>query len=339
MFVMFFFISCSKTSINKKQFPFTQKLEAEFIKIEEIIKFENIYKLNDFVIIRDGNSNNEYFFYVYKYPEFDFLYAFAPKGNGAEEYLMPTVIKSTQNNLFLFRDHATDRFVTYEITDSLSLLINKFDFRPTDDRFMWEINCMNDSLYLLKRSNNKWCRRELWNYSSFSIVDSIPNTFDLVKNMGKDYYTTFDDCWIISSGDKFAFGYFFIDRIEFGSIKNNKIEIEKSIGENSPPDFYLYKKNVVKGKYKYNVDNNIVYYESMCSGYENVYALFSGIPWGDNEKMHSSCIEIYSWDGTPKTLVELDKSISHFIVDEEAKAIYGFDISNTEDVIYKYTYR
>ena len=331
-------ISCSKTTVKEKDFPSIQELNAEAIYINEIIKSENIHKLKNYIIIRDGYDNSKDFFYVYKFPEFEFLYSFATRGNGPEEYLMPTVIKGTPDNLFSFRDHATDKFVTYNITDSLSILVNTYILKPKDSRFMWEINYLNDSMHILKRSDNRVSNRELWNFTSGSIIDSIPNSFDLKKKMGKDYYTIFDDYWIVSNNNRFAFSYFFIDRIEFGSIKNNKIEIEKILGNKNPPDFYLYNGKTNRGKFENNVENNIVYYESLVCGNNNIYALYAGIPWGDNEVIHSSIIEVYSWNAEPKTLLKLDMNLSNFIVDEATMTIYGFDVSNSEGVIYKYQY-
>ena len=64
---------------------------------------------------------------------------------------------------------------------------------------------------------------------------------------------------------------------------------------NTCPDFYLFTESGSSGKYPYNVDNNIVYYETLSSTSQGVYALYFGMPWGEMGKRHSSQIEVYDW--------------------------------------------
>lgn len=334
--LIIFILSCQDNNKYIKEFPSTINLSPKYISINEIIKIDNIYKYKDYIVLRDANVNADFFYYVYSLKDFSFLYKFCPQGNAPEEYLMPSIIKNTPNNEFSLRDHATDKYATFLLTDTNSVLIDKFTFSTNDNRFFWEINYIDKNKYLLKRSNSKISSRELWDFSSKIQLDVIKNTFDLSKEMGKDYYTEFDDYWISSYQNKVAFGYFFIDRIEIGTIRNNKINIEKYIGTEKHPNFYTFKKG--RGKFKYNVDNNIVYYEYIVCTENNIYALYSGIPWGDLDKNHSSIIEIYNWQGEPAKKLNLEQSISAFAVNEKQGIIYGINPDINEDNILLYTY-
>lgn len=340
LFVLSFlsFYSCKENHSYVKKFPTTLEVSPTLIPINEIIKIESIYKLENYIVLRNADSNATYFFYVYSYPEFKFLYSFCPRGNGPEEFLMPTVIKSTLDNRFSFRDHATDQYTTFQLSDTSAVQIDTYYFKPDNNRFFWEINYIKDNQYLLKRNNSKWSTRELWDFSAQKRMDSLPNTFDLAKKMGKSYYTEFDDIWISSCGEKMAFAYFFIDFIEAGTINNKKMNINISIGTKETPEFYVFKDGTLGGKYKYNVDYNIVYYESLYCTEHNIYALYAGIPWGDLEKYHSSTIEIYDWNGKPIKLLKLKQSICSFIVDEKQRLIYGFNPAINEDAILCYKY-
>lgn len=333
---VFVFYSCKDKDASVKTFSSSLFLRADSILINEVIKFGDIYKLDDYILIRDAYENNIDFFYVYSFPEFGFLYSFAKKGNGPDEYLMPTVIKNMPGNSFGFRDHFSDKIAIYEITDTLALLKNSFDVLPQSNRFFWEINYINDSLFLLKNTdNNKWSRRELWNLKEKKIIDSIPNTFDLEKKLGKDYFSIFDDYWIASKNNKFVFGYFFIDLLELGTIENNKINIKQSIGAKTPPKFFLYKETR-GGKYQHNVENNIVYNGFITCTNDYIYALYAGFSWGEQEEIHSQLIEVYDWNGGRQKLLKLDQAISHFIVDEESKTLYGFNTIDSEDFILRF---
>lgn len=297
--LVFTFSSCQERESYVKEFPVTLDVSPTIISINEVIKIESIYKLDDYLVLRNSDPNAAYLFYVYSCSDFRFLYSFCPRGNGPGEFLMPTVIKNTPKNTFSFRDHATDQYVTYELSDSSAIQIASFHFRPDNNRVFWEINYINEKQYLLKRSNSRLSTRELWDFSAQMRLDSLPDTFDLAKEMGESYYTEFDDVWISSCAGKMAFAYFLIDRIEVGVIKNGRMNLSASLGATKAPKFHLFKDGALGGKFKYNVDYNTVHYEYIACGEQNVYALYAGVPWGDLEKYHSSCIEIYDWSGKP----------------------------------------
>lgn len=328
--------SCQNEQDITKQFPISIKIDPILISINEIIKIGGIYKSDNYIILRNIDQNAEYLFYAYSYPDFKFLYSFCPRGNGPEEYLMPSVIKNTPHDLFSFRDHATDQFATYQLSDSSALLINNFHFKPDETHFFWEMNYIDKDIYLLKRNNSKSSYRELWNLSTKTRLCNISNTFNLEKEMGKEYYTEFDDVWISSNSNKMVFAYFFINRIEFGEIINNKMDIKNYIGANNHPRFHTFKKGKSGGKYEYNVDYNIVYYEFISCSKNYIYALFFNKPWGELDKDHSSIIEIYDWKSTPKKLVKLKQSISSFIIDKDEQTLYAINPDNYEDKILKY---
>ena len=327
--------SCSNTE-EEKRFPLVQELKASEVPINEIIKLSSISKLKDYIILRDGAENCEVFFYVYKNPGFQFLYSFAKRGQGPKEYRSPNVIRNTPDNFFSFRDY--NSFVTYQLSDTSSTCINLYKMPIVGGGFLLTgLNQIDDSLFLTKRQSSKWTRRELINLYTHEIVDSIPNTFNLEKELGKDYYTTFEDAIVTSNNKRFAYGYDLIDLIEFGSIQNNKIVITNRVGMKKPPTFYLYETGRQGGKYKFNVQHNIVYYKDIRCGKNYVYALYANIPWGEDEQA-ASLIEVYTWDGSPVALLKLDNDISTFVVDEEMQTIYGFNVNKNEDYLYSFKF-
>lgn len=338
LFVCFLSISCKDTIVHKNDFPLTSNVTADTLSFDEIIKVGGIHKTDSFIILRDIQENLIDFFYVYSFPDLTYLYSFCPKGNGPNEYLMPTVVKNMSGNKFMIRDHATDVIATFELTDSSANLIEKYVFPPQDGRYSWELNQITDSCFLLKRNNARISTRELWNLREQKQLDTIPNTFNLAEELGKDYHIEFDDCWISVADTTFAFAYFFINRIEYGRIINNKIKLDGFVGVNKTPDFYLYGKSKFNSKYEFNVDNNIVYYEDLYVSPLRIYALYSGLPWGDAEIEHSSIIEIYDRIGTPIKQLKLNCPLSTFIVDEKTQSIYGINLESIDGAVLKYNY-
>lgn len=207
--IVLLLISCKDPIVYKNDFSLTEDVTADTLSFNEIIKVGGIHKIDRFIILRDIQNNLSNFFYVYSFPDLTYLYSFCPKGIGPDEYLMPTVVKNMPDNKFMIRDHATDVISIFELTDNGAILIEKYDFPPQDGRYCWELNHITDSCFLLKRNDAKISIRELWNLKKQKQLDAIPNTFNLVEDMGKDYHIEFDDCWISASDTTFAFAYFF----------------------------------------------------------------------------------------------------------------------------------
>ena len=331
-------ISCKQEKVVEKHFVESQTLQPSLKKFQEIIKVGNIYSTDDYMVLRDAYDNATDFFYVYSRSDLEFLYSFGHRGNGRNEYLLPTVIENMPGNQFAFRDHATDTYATFLLTDSTAVLLSETRHPVTDGRFFWEINYVGNQQYFLKRSNSRLSTRELWNIDDYLLLDKLPNTFDLADELGDAYYTEFDDCWLSASKNSFAVAYFFINRIEFGRVEDGKLKLNGFVGAVEAPDFYLFGESKLGGKYKYNVENNIVYYEALTSTTEGVYALYSGIPWGDLEKQHSSIIEFYDWNGKAVKQFILEEAISDLVVDEKNKLIYGINLDTHEDAILVFNY-
>ena len=332
-----FYSSCIKTKEAVKHFPSVQDVKSVDIPVNEIIKFLWIYKLQDYIILQDGSENAEMFFYVYKYPGLQFLYSFAKKGQGPDEYLLPTVVTSTFGNYFSFRDHGKNIFATFQLSDTESTLVHLSNMQPENGLYFNGINQVDDSLFLIKREHLRWTRRELINLYTKEIIDSIPNTFDLEKKYGKDYTATFETSYITSNNKRFAYAYIYMNLIEFGVIKNNKIVITNRVGMKQAPELYPFGSST--GKYSNNYDYNVVQYHDLTCGDKYVYALYLNVPNGEIRKNeHSTHIEIYTWDGTPVALLKLDKNINHFVVDEERQMIIGFNYDISQDYLHSFKF-
>lgn len=330
-------VSCSRNPRVEKTFPVVDKVEASYHRIEEILGIVNIIKLDDYIVLQNGSEGVDDFFFVYSCPEMEFLYSFAKKGRGPEEYMLPSVTKNTGGNTLGFRDHATDRIAFYELTDSTAVLRHSLSMKSPDmDRFFWEINMVDDSVALVKHQGYKRGATELWNIYDMEMLDSVPNTFKhLPRKLGREYYTIFDDYAISSRDGRFVIGYYMIDRMEFGHMVGNRIEKTGYCGSESCPKFHLYGDDTEE---EFSIDRNIIYYENLYAGDEYVYGLYSGKRLDDTEKEHSSMIEVYTWDGEPVRLLELDVPAAYFAVDENAKTVYAVnpEVSEEDILIFRF---
>lgn len=338
---IFAFASCSNNASDKitdaKNISFLNEMNicADSVNIGQIIKPGNIYRQNQFIIVSDISSNPENHFHVFS-NNLNYLYSFCSVGNGPEECLMPTVVKNTSGNTFIVRDHACDVYHKYSLKHDSAKHIGSFRLKKSSmGEFLWEICSISDSVYIAKGVSARKNIRKLININTGNTLDSISPTFPLSKTLGKDYYSEFDDFWMTTNGNRFANAYFFIDRIEFGEIKDNRLDIKSYVGTDSTPDFFLYDDEPSDDKYEYNVDYNIVYYEWLSGTNNKIYAGYFGHPWGEISR-HSSIIESYSYDGKPDTIYYLDVPLASAIILENENKIIGLNPDRSDDYFYIY---
>lgn len=332
-----FCFSCKTNSPGTMTlFPASQEVHAEHIRLNEILKINEIYRTEDYVILQNGSEGVRDFFFVYSYPEMTFLYSFGGRGRGPGEYLMPSVIRNTPNNTFAFRDHGKNLIASYLLTDSLALQAEETQMKQRTPNSYWEINYLADSLYLLKNIGMKWSRLELRSLPSDIGVDSVPNTFNLRDKLKDDYFPDYDDYYVASNGRNFALGYFFADRIEFGKVENNKIIKTVRHGVDKFPDLHPFDRGVVLENPT--IYKNMVYFDRMIAGEQYVYASYYGRKYGDLRDAEISTIEIYNWEGDPVALLKLDEKVTGFFVDESTCTIYGVNYNQSVDEIMKFTF-
>lgn len=329
-------VACGGGTSSGKDFGELEEVVAELVPISEILKINDIVKLEDYIVLQNSGEGADYFYYVYSCPELEFLYSFARQGRGPEEYLMPAAIGNTSGNVIGFRDHATDKFAFYEVSDTAAVLKDSYRMASPDPyRFFWEINMVEDSLLLVKHQGDRSGARELWSPVS-GMKDSIGNFFPkLPHRMGKNYYTIFDDYHISASGNRFVFAYSMIDRLEMGEARDGRICLAAAVGAEGTPEFHLYGDDTAT---EFSIDLNIVTYENVDAGRDCVYALYSGQRLNDTEMNHSSLIEVYSWDGEPLRLLSLDVPVASFAVDEDNGVIYAVNPELHEDKILRFRF-
>lgn len=329
--------SCSQKGgkgYHEKNFTTEQSLTADSVEIGTIIKSGCIYTAGSYVVVSDVEASREFNFAVFD-KDLKYLYSFSEYGDGPEACIMPTVVKNTPNGKFLVRDHATGRYHAYQLSDTGAVATEQFVIHDitSPDRSLFEINYVDKDLYLAKEVGARSAQRKLVDFQLNATVDSLSQTFDLQATMGKDYYSEFDDCWISASGNNFACAYFFIDRIEFGAVDGNSMQLTDYVGTDEAPEFHIYTDETLTGKFENNVDYNVVYYEWLYASETGVYATYFGAEWGDIDR-HSSIIEWYSLDGKPQAKYNLNVPLATFVV--VGDKIIGLNPERSDDMFYIY---
>ncbi|MBD5307998.1 MAG: hypothetical protein HDS15_01780 [Bacteroides sp.] len=311
------------------------KVSADSVEMSVVIKPGNIFRADPYIVVSDVEHANGLHFAVFN-DSLRYLYSFCPYGPGPEECLMPMVVNNMPESRFIVRDHGDGRYHSYILTDSGAVNSEVFavrEFSPYES--VMELNFCGGSRYMMKGISPRHIVRRLVDFSTETVLDSINSPFSLKEEMGKDYYSEFEDFWMVVNNSRFATAYFLIDRLEFGIIDSDSLHIVKYWGGDKAPEFYRYTDEKLTGKYEYNVDYNIVYYEWLYASDNYVYASYFGKPWGDL-KEHSNIIRVYGFSGEPLLQCNLDVSLASFIVMDDSRLI-GINPDRSDDQFYCYS--
>ena len=311
------------------EFPKTVALSSEERPMNVVIKAGSIYLCGDYVVVYDRYENAEFHYAVFN-RGLEYLYSFCRKGVGPEECLIPTMVKDVDSNICFLRDHGNDTFYKYQLTDSGASFLGNAKLPSSETDFPFEINQLGDNRLLLKNTSYNKIRRQLWDFDKKEILDVLPPSFDYEERLGSKYHPEYDDFWLVADGKKFMSAYFFADCIEFGTIDNDKLKIDKYVGSLDSKDLYWYEDEPKTPEFKYNVDYNTVYYESVATGLNCFWAAYAGVRWGDL-KDHSKIIERYSHSGSPEVKYELSEAVESFIVLDNPACIIGINPDMNED--------
>lgn len=337
LFLPLFVISLVFGGCNRKndalgvdvEFPETLALSSEERPMNVVIKSGSIYLCGDYVVVYDRFENAEFHYAVFN-RELEYLYSFCRKGIGPEECLIPTMVKDVDSNICFLRDHGNDNFYKYLLTDSGASFLGNAKLPSSETDFPFEINQLDDNRLLLKSTSYNKVRRQLWDFDKKEILDVLPPSFDYEERLGNKYHPEYDDFWLVADGENFMSAYFFADCIEFGTIDNDKLKIDKYVGSLDSKDLYWYEDEPKTPEFEYNVDYNTVYYESVATGLDSFWVAYAGVRWGDL-KAHSKIIERYSLDGSPEVKYELSEAVESFIVLDNPDRIIGINPDQNED--------
>lgn len=311
------------------------KVSADSVEMSVVIKPGNIFRADPYIVVSDVEHASGMHFAVFN-DSLRYLYSFCPYGSGPEECLMPVVVNNMPERRFIVRDHGDGRYHSYTLTDSAAVDCEVFavrEFSPYES--VMELSFCGGSRYLMKGTSPRRIVRRLVDFSTETVLDSINSPFNLKEEMGKDYYSDFEDFWMVVNNSRFATAYFLIDSVEFGIIDSDSLHIVKYWGGDQVPEFYRYTDEKLTGKYEYNVDYNIVYYEWLCASDNYVYASYFGKPLGDL-KEHSNTVQVYGFSGKPLLQCNLDVSLASFIVLNDSKLI-GINPDRSDDQFYCYS--
>lgn len=296
---------------------FKETINLSGIQAKDSVKI-NINKpevfLKDSILVVLNRRDNSTV-HLFKVPGFKYLGSFGRKGRGPMEFLYPSIIPLSGDNIICgIFDNATGKI--YQITKSLTMQrIKSGSLEDTpiySSRQMIYLH-MNNLVYIQSSDKNRL----------ISSTNTNDNTEKDLYNLALEpklnsYFTYLGIATANIEKDRMVYAYNYFKVLKFMTLDTKTV---KTFNFNLP-GFDISTLKVADG-----LDlNNLYYWGSIVAQDEYVYVEIINktadqLQSDKENNIHTTVIEQYDWDGKPIRQIKLDKE-GRFVVDEKNEVIY-----------------
>lgn len=314
MCICIFFVSCKEENKSVKtidEFVFSEVDTLHFI--DSIFTSQTFYmdgwKILDSISVIHSSSDKK-ILYVYRYPQFTFLYSFGEIGRASGEFLTHNWSTTKESGLVALYDIMKSSLYTYSIFDGQIKAHKSYSLSQYEDGFCrpyTKILQLNDSLFLLKEDNDE-TNLHYVNLNGGNVF----STYHCVLRDGMNRsYTPFNYDFDVL-GDKILIVYNYLPRMELLSITPDRQIIPQ-----------LFVGDVDLDTLPKNYDSLQNVWLGICTDNDYFYCLRSdeGIEMGSN-------IYVVDVNGQPVKRIILDRQVNSIQMDENGRLVAYQEIDN-----------
>lgn len=336
--LFFTVLSCGGPGGGKTaDFDHPEKIECDSIAIEQILAPTSWTVNKDKVVILSPKTDSVFF--VYRAPDFEYLYSFGRSGEGPEDYQYPRFIPDVSGK---------GRLLISSLMKVSDLALSDRDAKVSGkERFQGYLMpslVVNDSVVLAQQTT--FDDNVLQAFYRTANVKKENRTVDSVQvliytkafkievsgNGMRASGQIYNSPRLVAKDEKFALIYPDVRRIDIFEIApDGKISLVKSEGEilTQQQIDALDISDRQKGEDIFDAQAGDDYIYVFTYDYENM---------GTWRKSLNSYMEVYDWEGKPVKKFDLGRPFTRFLIDESRGKIYcyhsGYDFEN----VYVYDY-
>ncbi len=346
IFLVFAVISCS-VSGRKYEGSFKEyvPLQADSIRIDQIIKIDSWTRAGDKAVVFSPLSENV--FYVYKLPEFSFLYSLGQKGEGPGDFsdFMKFPDGNIMNNDLYVYDIGSSQGPVYVISLSdtsytqkrISGIRKGFNYIVSDSVWISYIPVSVDYADMsVKGRMSIWDGhgREIEKRQLLTHTGQFGFTYRDMQNKSGLILRgdTYNKAGVTTNGKKLAVYYPDVFRMELYKLNpDGSLEFEKFYGETYTLDQLngMDMENRKKGEGLAMLRSTDDYIYAFKYEYANN---------GDGREPVRSYLEIYDWEGQGIAKYDLGRYFDKYIVDGNTCRIFCYHTGSDFDYVYVYEY-
>lgn len=332
------FSACGTSKTEENTFAHPMALDApDSIAIKQIIA-PLVWRTIDNKAVVFSQKTDSVFF-VYRLPDFEYLYSFGAKGEGPDDFSYPYLrTQNVSTSPFYLDDLNKRRRHIYRIGDR--------EAQKTGERKSEQYNIffyINDSVTF--QVNSDYAGEYLKNYYRTTTEDGVTIDSLIPLTYYKSFKVSHDGGGIGITGRYYNEPQFVYNDgrlvILYGDVRrtdiydilpDGHIVLKKSIGDPSTSE-------QINAMDLENVENGETFYG--IQGTENrIYVLTGDFRKEEKgRKLLRSYVEVYDWDGNPVKKFDLARAFNRFLVDEPHGKIFCYDSAQDFDQVFVYDYK
>ena len=316
------FILCTSCQNEKdvisKNFPIEKQLKSIKIPTERIFDIKSVSVVDSSIIFLSEKADT--IFHVYSLPELSFVSSFGIRGEGPNEFFLPSIVPNNSSHLYVHSNLNMLKKMNIYAAKDTGFMLDEYYLDNVLFGVARNLSIINDSiLYYMEETPHQM------KMISYDLKTGKPILSRRVR-VKEDHGSHFDyanNGFMTVNANTVAYAYLYQNKIDFMnldfSLRNTLMgqQSEIKIGRNG-------------------LDNSIFYYVDGYVGEENFYFRYLGCSLNDSKSQKKgSIIEVYDKDGNPLIRYHLDFNIFRFVVDEKNLKIYAVS-EDDEDAILMY---
>lgn len=330
IFLILIYTSCSNKEIRFPEsiFSNTETLSQSDFTVGEkdLAQIEGIHCNDSILIVLDFHSGDSYT--LLDVNSRKVIRRFGSIGQGPDEIPLGTYGHIENNSFYLFYDQ-TGYIGKYSI-DSLcstknNLRSNRLAKYQIEEAQLSRAIPLNDSTYLGAGTYKSKFQYLLFNKNSevFDYNIDIYNSNDANFNKYHKFLSNQGNLKKRPNRNQFVYSINFSSNLDFIEVKNNKINLIKSLHFSNPnyqPINNDDLNRVIPSK------DNIIGYIDICATEKYVYALYTNKKIFENNKgndYNSDTILVFDWNGNPIKKLRLRNEAYYICINENRKTLYA----------------
>ena len=333
-----YIFSCDKNQgrILNDNFVQQDSLVATQIPIKEILNPVNMVLLKDYIVIQNEYLADENCFFIYqKGGDYKFLFSFGRLGQGAEEFIAPSIVNNNGGNELSILDNARNVIRKYSITNLSAEKIQEIKLKDIVYPFQ-ELSYVNDSILLYRIMYQQGNVLYSYNINTMSVIDSINYESSFKEKMGNKYNSALDVFNFANHKSDFVVTFNYINEI-----KNGKLNPDFTFNKHYSMDLKADNFTPYMDEALY---NNYFYYMFPFMTEKYIYAIYMGremkqlqpVPINTGKRYFDAYIEVYDKKLNPIRRLKPDNDFMRIFVDEKDKAFYTWNPLEDFNFLLKY---
>lgn len=335
------FTACGADKTAKDTFDLPAVLDApDSIAIDQILAPQIWRIAGDKALILSQKTDSAFF--VYRLPDFKYLYSFGAKGEGPDDFSYPYLrTQDVASSPLYLEDMAKGTQYGYHIGDQNAQRTGKQKGKLYNILFY-----INDSIAFQTTADFsgeffKGKYRTIATTGDNPTIDSlVPLTY--FKSMKVSHFENggfgvsgryYNDPQFVYNNGRLVMLYGDVRRTDVYDISpEGKITLKQSFGDPSTSEQInaMDLENTQRGEAYYGIQGTENYIYVLSGDYRKEK---------DGRKLLKSYVEVYDWEGNPVKKFDLGRAFSRFLVDEPHGKIFCYDGSQDFEQVFVYDYK